>query len=46
MITVKMADKNMIDALKFNFEFAHLNLCTFTTVYQKQALIYVEYLSA
>jgi hypothetical protein len=46
MITMKVTDKNMIDALKFNFEFTHLNLCAFTAIYQKQALIYIEYLSA
>jgi hypothetical protein len=46
MIAMQVTDKNMVDALEFDLEFAHLYLGPFTAVYQKQALIYVEYLSA
>jgi len=46
MVAMQVADKNMIYALELDFKFAHLYLCSFSAVYQKQALIYIEYLSA
>jgi len=45
MISMKMADKNVIDPAKFYFAPPHLHLCPFPAVDQKQTLMSVEHMS-
>lgn len=44
MITMKVADENVIDFLEMNMHFPKGNLCTFTTIEQEEVLIVIHQL--
>jgi len=45
MVTMKMADKNMINPAKSDAVFPHLHLGSFSAIYQKNPLMYIEHMS-
>ena len=45
MVAVEMAYKNMIDLSEPDFTLPELHLCSFSTVDQKQTLMYIKHMS-
>ena len=45
VVTMQVADENMVYFAKPDLVAPKLDLCTFTTINQKQPLIYIKYMS-